>query len=136
MGSPQEAVQIVNAVVGFEKAKQRIPSHLKDTHPYSSLALWTFYLDTHHTPEGESCPYCKLFDGQTFTGTQLRTVFPDHYFVGDDIYPDVHATLWGKKGTCACLLIREPDKGSHVTLSIWSGVGGDWRDKPNVELNR
>lgn len=113
----------------LNEASKRIPDHLKNTHPYSSLALWTFYMRTFREPEGESCLYCKMFDGQTFTGSQLRSVFPDHRFVGDDIYPDVHKTLWGKEGTCACLFIREPDKPA-LNLSMWSGIGGDWRDRP------
>jgi hypothetical protein len=147
-----EAVEAVEAVEGFEckqtwlaalkshepltleKATKRIPEHLVDTHPYSVNALWTFYLDTHHQPEGKSCIYCEMFDGQTFTGDQLRTVFPDHRWEGDDIYPDVHMTLWGKEGTCACLLIREDDKwGTHPNLSLWSQVGTDWTEQPKKE---
>ena len=131
MGSPQEAVEIVRAVIGFVEAKDRIPDDLKNTHPYSSLALWTFYLDTHHTPEGESCVYCKLFDGRTFAGNQLRTVFPDHEWEGPDIYPNVHMTLWGKK-TCACLLIREPET-PKLNLNMWSGVGSGWVDSPPLD---
>jgi hypothetical protein len=122
-----QAVKIVSLV----KATKRIPDYLANTYPYSSLALWTYYNRAHHDPEGESCPVCMFFDGQTFTGSQLRTVFPDHYFVGDDIYPNVHKTLWGKDDTCSCLLIREPDVSASLNLSMYSGVGGDWRDKIN-----
>lgn len=108
-------------------AKQRIPADLRDTNPYSVNALWTFYLDTEHQPEGPSCIYCKMFDGQTFTGAQLRTVFPDHNWVGSDIYANVHMTLWGKDGTCGCLLIREDEKwGNEPNLELWSSVGTDW----------
>ena len=121
-------LSVIHAVMAVQEARNRIPDDLKDTHPYSSLALWTFFLDTHHQPQGESCLYCKMFDGQTFTGSQVRTVFPDHYWEGVDIYPDVHKTLWGISGTCACLLIREPEA-PKLNLSIWGGIGGDWRDK-------
>jgi hypothetical protein len=126
-----EAVAVVEQVIGLEEATKRVPDHLKPTHPYSSLALWTFYLDTEHQPEGESCLYCKMFDGQTFTGDQLRTVFPDHRWVGDDIYANVHMTLWGKDGTCGCLLIREDEKWSEEpNLSLWSQIGTDWTEEP------
>lgn len=112
-------------------AKQRIPADLRDTNPYSVNALWTFYLDTEHQPEGPSCIYCKMFDGQTFTGSQLRTVFPDHNWVGSDIYANVHMTLWGKDGTCGCLLIREDEKwGNEPNLDLWSSIGTDWTKEP------
>jgi hypothetical protein len=115
-------------------AKQRIPQHLRDTSPYSVNALWTFYLDTHHQPEGESCIYCKMFDGSTFTGSQLRTVFPDHIWEGDDIYANVHKTLWNKEGTCGCLLIREDEKwGPEINLDLWSNIGTDWTKGPIKE---
>jgi hypothetical protein len=118
--------------LSLEKASKRIPDHMKDTHPYSALALWTFYARTHHDPEGETCNYCSMFDGQTFTGAQLRSVFPDHHWEGDDIYPDVHKTLWGKSGTCACLLIREPSENATV-FEMWSRVGVDWKEQPKEE---
>ena len=121
-----ELINIVEAVRQFE-AKKRVPDHLKHTNPYSANALWTFYLDTHHDPIGDSCVYCQMFDGQTFTGSQLRSVFPDHEWDGDDIYANVHKTLWGKEGTCACLLIREDEKwGAEPNLSLWSQLGTDW----------
>jgi hypothetical protein len=126
---------LVAAVVAVHEARQRIPDHMKDTHPYSALALWTFYARTHHDPEGETCNYCSMFDGQTFTGAQLRSVFPDHRWEGDDIYPDVHKTLWGKEGTCACLLIREAetDKDLMPNLSLWSQIGTDWKDNKSSD---
>jgi hypothetical protein len=88
---------------------------------------------THHEPEGESCAYCSMFDGQTFNGTQLRSVFPDHEWVGVDIYPNVHKTLWGVDGTCACLLIREPEDFELPNYSMWSQIGTDWTEKPKKE---
>lgn len=122
MGSPQEAICIILAV---DEARSRIPDDLKASHPYSQNALWTYYARTHHEPEGESCQYCQMFDGQTFRGDQLRTLFPDHRWEGTDIYPDVHKTLWGKEGTCACLLIREPDT-MPLQLDMWADLGYDW----------
>ena len=114
-------------------ALKRVPEHLKNTYPYSSNALWTFYLDTEHQPEGPSCVYCKMFDGQTFTGDMLRSVFPDHRWEGDDIYANVHMTLWGKDGTCGCLLIREDEKWSQETnLSFWSQLGTEWTKGPDL----
>jgi hypothetical protein len=127
-----EALEIVQAVEATEKARNRIPDDLKQTHPYSSTALWTYYARTYREPEGETCPYCLFFDGQTFTGSQLRSVFPDHKWVGVDIYPNVHKTLWGKDEICSCLLIREPETPS-LNLSMYPGVGGDWRDKVTEE---
>lgn len=115
-------------------AKQRIPEHMRDTAPYSVNALWTYYNRTYKDPEGESCPYCLMFDGQTFTGDQLRTVFPDHVWVGDDIYPNVHKTLWNKESTCSCLLIREDEKwGTRTNLELWSSIGTDWAKGPVQE---
>lgn len=126
--SLQKLVSLVNMVQ--LAAKQRIPEHMRGTNPYSVNALWTFYLDTHHQPEGESCVYCKMFDGQTFTGDQLRTVFPDHIWEGDDIYPNVHMTLWGKD-TCACLLVREDERwGAVPNLELWGTLGVDWTKGP------
>jgi hypothetical protein len=123
----QKLVSLINIVkLTQEAARKRVPEHLKFSHPYSSNALWTFYARTHHDPEGETCNYCSMFDGQTFTGDQLRTVFPDHRWEGDDIYPDVHKTLWGREGTCACLLIREKDDANEINLSLWSQLGTDW----------
>ena len=117
----------------LEEAAKHIPDDLKSTHPFSVNALWTFYLDTEHQPEGESCTYCKMFDGQTFTGDQLRSVFPDHEWMGSDIYANVHKTLWGDKAdhTCGCLLIREDEKwGPEQNLSLWSQIGTDWTELP------
>jgi len=128
----QKLVQLVNLTQ--LAAKQRIPAHMRDTSPYSVNALWTFYLDTEHQPEGPSCKYCEMFDGQTFTGSQLRSVFPDHKWVGDDIYANVHMTLWGKDGTCGCLLIREDEKWTQQpNLELWSQLGTDWTQGPKTE---
>lgn len=126
---------VVNAVLAVHniEARKRVPDHLKNTNPYSVNALWTFYLDTLRTPEGDSCPYCKMFDGKTFTGDQLRTVFPDHVWMGDDIHANVHMTLWGKD-TCCCLLIRDDTKwGEPTNLDLWSQIGIDWTEKPHGE---
>ena len=129
-----QAVQAVLEVQEYEKAIKRIPEHLKYTAPYSVNTLWTYYNRTYQDPVGESCNYCKMFDGQTFTGDQLRTVFPDHKWVGDDIYPNVHMTLWGKESTCSCLLIREDEKwGPDTNLNLWSQVGTDWTEQPKDE---
>jgi len=128
-----DAVLAVQQVMDLEEATKRIPDHLKDTHPYSATALWTFYLDTEHQPEGPSCIYCKMFDGQTFTGAQLRSVFPDHRWVGDDIYANVHMTLWNRDGTCGCLLIREPENQELANYSMWSQIGTDWTELPKEE---
>jgi hypothetical protein len=121
-------------ILSLSEARKRIPDYMRNTNPYSANALWTFYLDTEHQPEGPSCPYCKMFDGQTFTGDQLRSVFPDHRWEGDDIYANVHKTLWGDKseGTCGCLLIREPKENTDV-FDMWSQVGTDWKEQPKKE---
>ena len=134
MGCTQ-ATQIIQIIekCELEEARKRVPEDLASTHPYSANALWTFYLDTDHTPEGESCIYCKMFDGQTFTGDMLRTTFPDHEWRGSDIYANVHKTLWGKDGTCACLLIREEDPDLQVALTMWTRLGTDWTKGPTEE---
>ena len=130
-----EVLEAVLEVQGLEEASKHVPDHLKGSHPYSSNALWTFYLDTEHQPEGPSCIYCKMFDGKTFTGSQLRSVFPDHKWKGDDIYANVHMTLWGVPDTCGCLLIREDEKwGAEPNLNLWSQMGTDWTStKPTEE---
>jgi len=130
MGSPQEAVCIVLAV---QEARKRIPDYMQGTRPYSALTLWTYYLRAHHEPKGDSCIYCQMFDGQTFTGSQLRSVFPDHYWDGDDIYPNVHKTLWGIDSTCSCLLIREPEDQEFPQYGMWSQIGTDWKELPKEE---
>jgi hypothetical protein len=132
----QEYYEVVKIrhIPSLEEALKHIPDHLKHTHPFSSNALWTFYLDTEHQPEGPSCNYCQMFDGQTFTGDMIRTTFPDYKWAGDDIYANVHMTLWGKDGTCGCLLIREDEKwGAEPNLSLWSQVGTDWTKGPSDE---
>ena len=56
-------------------------------------------------PDSE-CEYCEWFDGKTFTGAQLRFLFPDLKIIDrDEIHPRVHMTLWGKD-TCKCRLYR------------------------------
>jgi hypothetical protein len=130
MLNPTELIEIIDAVQLYE-ATNRIPEDLKATHPYSATALWTFYLDTEHQPEGPSCIYCKMFDGQTFIGADLRRIFPDHKWKGTDIYANVHKTLWNRDDTCGCLLIREPDTEHLGTLSFWDGsISTDWTQTP------
>jgi hypothetical protein len=126
-----DVLKVVNECLMLEEASKHIPDHLKDTHPFSSNALWTFYLDTEHQPEGPSCIYCKMFDGQTFTGDMIRTTFPDYKWAGDDIYANVHMTLWGKDDTCGCLLVREDEKwGAEPNLELWTSIGTDWTEEP------
>jgi hypothetical protein len=62
-------------------------------------------------------------------------VFPDHRWMGDDIYANVHKTLWGDKsdGTCGCLLIREPEGKESPYYSLWSSIGTDWTELPKEE---
>lgn len=127
----QTLIEIVEAVE-LQEARQRIPEDLRDTHPYSSTALWTYYARTHHDAEGDICNYCNMFDGKTFTGDMLRVTFPDHRWEGMDIYPDIHKTLWGKEGTCACLLIREPEN-SPLVYDMWNTIGVDWTEEPRKE---
>lgn len=130
----QTLIEVVQAVEQAEltEARGRIPEEYRNTHPYSSTALWTYYARTDHEAPGDSCPYCKMFDGQTFTGDMLRTTFPDHYWKGPDIYANVHKTLWNKEGTCTCLLIREPEK-SPLVYDMWSRLGTDWKELPKKE---
>lgn len=127
-------IEAVEAVRVFEGAKNRIPDDLKNTHPYSAFASWTYYMRTHHEPEGDSCAYCQMFDGQTFTGDQLRSVFPDHQWDGVDIYPNVHKTLWGIDSTCSCLLIRDPEDFELPYHDRWTRLGVDWTKGPEPEV--
>ena len=123
-----EAIQAIDAVEVF-KARQRIPKDLRGTSPYSSMTLWAFIVHADHDTAGKTCAYCEMFDGQTFRGDQLRTTFPDHYWKGIDIYPNVHMTLWGRESECGCLLIREPG-GNELNLETWSSLDNDWMDNP------
>lgn len=127
------AVVKASTPLSLEKARSRIPEEYRGTAPYSAFTLWTYYSRTDHDAPGDSCPYCNMFDGQTFTGDQLRTVFPDHYWKGPDIYANVHKTLWNKEGTCTCLLIREP-KDSPLVYDMWSRLGTDWTEKPKNDV--
>jgi hypothetical protein len=120
--------QLINMVEAMQQheARKRIPDHMRGTSPYSALTFWTYYA----LGDADSkCNYCNQFDGQSFTGSQLRTTFPDHEWQGDDIYPNVHMTLWGKD-TCKCLLIREPEQTDLSTsLSFWDQtLSTDWRN--------
>ena len=130
----QSLIEAVTAVESFllDEAKTRIPEEYRKTRPYSANTLWTYYTRTDHDAPGDSCPYCKMFDGQTFTGAQIRSVFPDHYWKGPDIYVNVHKTLWNKEGTCTCLLIREPED-SPLTYDMWSQLGTDWTELPRKD---
>lgn len=123
----QTAPEVLEAVLA---ARQRIPRELRGTHPYSANTLWTYYNRADHDPEGDTCLYCRFFDGQTFTGAQLRSVFPDHVWRGSDIYPNVHKTLWNRESTCACLLIRESEGAGEnkLDLDLWTDLGTDWTE--------
>jgi hypothetical protein len=126
------AVEAVSEIISLEEAKKRIPNHMKSVKPYSAQTLWTYYNRADSDPEGETCNYCNMFDGQTFLGSDLRRMFPHHEWRGDDIYPNVHKTLWNKDSTCSCLLIREPsDTVDLERVDLWSGsISTDWTETP------
>ena len=95
----QAAVQAVKAVID----KSWIPEEYRGTSYFGNYDLWEYFELGASTSE---CEFCKQYSGKTFTGAQLRQVFPDLEIIGeDDIYPNVHMTLWGKD-TCKCQLIR------------------------------
>jgi hypothetical protein len=96
-------VEALQAVEAFELEERRIiPDHLKDTHPFSSNTIWDYMALGDLKDE---CEWCKQYAGQSFAGSQIRQMFPDYEWEGDDIRPNVHKTLWGTD-TCKCLLVR------------------------------
>lgn len=98
--------QAVQAIID----KSWIPEELQGNSFFGNYDLWEYFalgdLDN-------ECEWCRRYATQTFTGTQLRQVFPDLEIQDEDnIYPNVHMTLWGKE-TCKCLLIRINQKETH-----------------------
>jgi hypothetical protein len=58
--------------------------------------------------DDDTCDTCLDNENQlVYTDSELEDEFPDMRRVGpDEIYPNVHMTLWGKDGTCRCRLFR------------------------------
>lgn len=99
--------------------KSWIPEQYRGISYFSNYDLWEYFELGASTGE---CEFCKKYSGQTFTGAQLRQVFPDLVIQGeDDIYPNVHMTLWGKE-TCKCTLIRvNTEVVKPETLVVYTG---------------
>ena len=113
--NPQQLVSVVEAVKRYEhrvllEAKNRKAGLWKDETFYSLFDLWMYKGVYSVTPGHEQCPYCQAFDNHEYSGTVLRSTFPDHLiFNGDKIYVNYHQTLWGKD-TCKCYLFRVGSK--------------------------
>jgi hypothetical protein len=95
---------LIQAVRQIQSGDKRwIPEELQGKSFFSNYDYWEYF--ELGDPDSE-CEYCKEYASKTFTGAQLRREFPDLIIEDeDDIYPNVHMTLWGKE-TCKCLLIR------------------------------
>lgn len=94
-----EAVQIVETVL---KATKRIPESMKGTPFYGALVFWDYVGED----SPNQCDNCKDKNGLSFSGSQLRTLFPDHIIESEDrIWVNYHMTLWGVD-TCKCYLER------------------------------
>jgi hypothetical protein len=113
-----KAIEAVQAVLTLEEARRLIPDHLKDTHPFSATAIYDYLALGDYDTE---CEWCKKYAGQQFAGNQIRAMFPDYSWDGDDIRPNVHMTLWGKD-TCKCLLVRVDQATLHPEdVVLYSG---------------
>ena len=101
MITPQEAVQLVEAVQLFE-ARKRKHWVYKTTTFYSKMDLWHYVLEA----GADHCEHCLKQADQIVLGSALRGMFPDHTVKSrDHIYVNYHMTLWGKP-TCKCYLYR------------------------------
>lgn len=106
---PSTLIQVARAVQAVID-KSWIPQELQGTSFFGNNDLWEYF--ELGDPDVE-CLYCKRYANMAFAGSQLRQVFPDLVIQGpDDIYPNVHQTLWGKE-TCKCQLIRVNTQAAH-----------------------
>ena len=93
------------AVQAVREARKRITFDTKKSF-FGAYDFWTYIAEG---PIDTNCDKCTELDAQDFTGSQLRSMFPDLIVLDDDtIYPNVHQTLWGKD-TCKCILRRVTD---------------------------
>ena len=110
---------LIQAVRQIQNGDKRwIPEDLRGNSFFGNTDLWTYYALGPTTTE---CTFCTGYNQQSFTGAQLRQVFPDLEIEDEDtIYPNVHMTLWGTE-TCKCLLMREIEDRNPEDLVIWMG---------------
>jgi hypothetical protein len=107
----QDIIGAIQAVQAIQTAKQRIPKKYKHLTYFSDLDQWRYF----SIGDGKRCKYCDQHEGITFSGSEIRGIFPDLDIVSPTmIYPRVHMTLYkqGKfgawsKDSCRCVLIRE-----------------------------
>lgn len=115
----QQLIDVVQAVNAARQAAaySRIPKNLRGSSFFSEYDLWDY--QELGDPEDE-CEYCKEHGDHTYSGSELRSLFPDLIVVTEDaIYPNVHMTLWGKQ-TCKCLLTRNIT--TEYTLEIFQSL--------------
>lgn len=64
--------------------------------------------------DDDTCETCLDNENQlVYTDDEIEDEFPDRHVLSDnEIYPNVHMTLWGKDGTCRCRLFRYSSKGA------------------------
>lgn len=111
MLSAIEAIQAVQQVLSLEKALKRIPDHLKQYTFFGDLDQWHYY----SIGDDKLCEYCNQHEAVTYSGSEIRGIFPDLEIVDKNmIYPRVHMTLYkqGKfgawsKDSCRCVLVRQ-----------------------------
>ena len=97
----QKLVNLVNLTQ--VAAKQRVPKQYRSKSFFGHYDVWTYIAEG---PLDTNCPKCMELDAQDFMGSHLRQMFPDLVIMDEDnIYPNVHQTLWGKD-TCKCVLRR------------------------------
>ena len=97
MGSPQEAVEIVQAVLTIDE-KTWIPADLDTSQTFFSANDWWNYIKSYHP---NMCHQCDFYgDMPFFSGDDLRGTFPNLEITDENIiHPHVHPN-------CNCELQR------------------------------
>jgi hypothetical protein len=128
---------LIQAVRQIQASDKRwIPEELQGNSFFGNTDLWEYFalgdLDN-------ECQWCRGYAAQIFTGAQLRQVFPDLQIEGeDDIYPNVHMTLWGRE-TCKCVLVRVNQEAVHPEdVVVWTGENTPvyWKGEYNERLTK
>jgi hypothetical protein len=97
-------VKAVAAVQLVGEAKSRIPVGLQGLTFYSQRDEWVFLSSGHPN----ICADCVDCDGNVFLGSELRSAFPYHTILDENIIAaSVHPN-------CSCLLLRAISVGGYM----------------------
>jgi hypothetical protein len=97
-------VEAVAAVQVIDEAQSRIPVGLRGLTFYGEDDEWLFLQSGHPN----MCNDCAACDGNVYSGSELRSVFPYHTIIDENtIAASVHPN-------CSCLLLRAVSMGSFL----------------------